>query len=195
MVVLWGGVYLMISAGRAHMYSMLHVPAAAAATVGRYHYAGTIPLVVVVCLALRQVGRLPGLRAVPRGLAVVVGLAVLLYGRRHAGFRIDERPFAHDYFLYTQQDLASTIAAAPQGATLYLENQKTPVYVLGPSIPNRLVPGRAAVFLLTESSLKLDGREVRFVERDPEVLAWYRERPDTPLGRLLVAPEETPASP
>lgn len=196
MVVLWAGVYLMIAAGRAHLYAMLHVTATDAAMVGRYHYAGTIPLIVGCCLVLRQVGRLPGVRAVPRGLAVVIGLALVLhYGRRHAGFRIDERQSAHDYFLYTQQDIARAIAAAPREATLYLENKKSPVKILGPSLPNRLFPGRAAVFLLTEPSMPLDGREVRFIERDPELLAWYRQRPDTPLARLLVAPEEMPASP
>jgi hypothetical protein len=52
------------------------------------------------------------------------------------------------------------------------------------------------VFLLTRSASKLEDRDVRFIERDPDVLGWYREEhPDTPLARLLVAPEETPASP
>jgi len=101
----------------------------------------------------------------------------------------------HDYFLYTKQDLATQIAAAPRETPLYLENSKTPWPVLGVAIPERLVPGRAAVFLLTRSASKLDDRDVRFIERDPDVLDWYRERPDTPLARLLVAPEEAPASP
>jgi hypothetical protein len=51
------------------------------------------------------------------------------------------------------------------------------------------------VFLLTRAASKLEDRDVRFIERDPDVLDWYRERPDTPLARLLVAPEEAPASP
>jgi hypothetical protein len=195
MVVLWAGIYLIIAIGRGHIYSLFHVPAAVAATVERYHYAGTIPLVVLACLALREVGRLPVLHALPRGLAVVVALAVLVAGRDSTAFRIDTRPLVHDYFLYTKYDLAGQIAAAPRGRPLYLENGETPRYVLGAKIPKRLVPGRAAVFLLTGSSSGLDGRDVRFIERDPQVLEWYRARPDTPLGRLLVAPWEAPASP
>jgi hypothetical protein len=192
---LWAGIYLMIAAGRGHVYSMLHVPPATAAAVGRYHYAGTIPLVVLLCLVLREAGRLPGLRAVPRALAVVVALVALIIGRYATDFRIDTRPFVHDYFLYTKLDLAGEIDAAPPGRPVYLENRETPRYVLGPAIPERLVPGRAAVFLLTRSSSGRDGREVHFIERDPEVLDWYRnEHPDTPLARLLVAPEETPAA-
>jgi hypothetical protein len=194
MLVLWAGVYLMIAAGRANLYALLKISPEAAATAGRYHYAGTIPIVLLFCLGLQHVGRLPGLRAVPRWLALALGLGVLVYGRHQSGFRIDERPSCHDYFLYMRQQIADTIAAAPRGATVYLENGTTPAYVLGPAIPDRLFPGRAAVFLLTVPSARLDGREVRFVERDPEVLAWYRdrERVGTPLGRLLVAPEDAP---
>jgi hypothetical protein len=195
MAALWAGVYLMVAIGRGHIYALLNVPPATAAAVGRYHYAGTIPLVVLVCLVLREAGHLPVLRAVPRGVAVVLLLALVLEGRHASGFRIDTRPYVHDYFLYTKQDLASQIAAAPRETPLYLENQKTPLPVLGVAIPERLVPGRAAVFLLTRSASKLEDRDVRFIERDPDVLDWYRERPDTPLARLLVAPEEAPASP
>jgi len=193
---LWAGIYLMIAIGRGHIYALLNVAAARAATVGRYHYAGTIPLAILLCLVLREAGHLPGLRAAPRSVAVVLLLALALEGRHASGFRIDTRPYVHDYFLYTKQDLASQIAAAPRETPLYLENQKTPWPVLGVAIPERLVPGRAAVFLLTRSASKLEDRDVRFIERDPDVLDWYREEhPDTPLARLLVAPEETPASP
>jgi hypothetical protein len=196
MAALWAGVYLMIAIGRGHIYALMNVPAATAAAVGRYHYAGTIPLAALVCLVLREVGHLPVLRAVPRSVAVVLSLALVLEGRQASGFRIDTRPYVHDYFLYTKQDLATQIAAAPRETPLYLENSKTPWPVLGVAIPERLVPGRAAVFLLTRSASKLDDRDVRFIERDPDVLDWYRdEHPDTPLARLLVAPEEAPASP
>ena len=195
MTVLWAGVYLMIASGRGHIYAMMHVPASTAATVGRYHYAGTIPLVVLLCLVLREVGRLPGLHVVPRVPVVVLALVASLAGRYTTGFQIDTYPSIHDYFLYTKLALAGEIGAAPPGTPLYLENGATPRYLLGPSIPNRLVPGRAAVFLLTRSSSGLDGRDVHFIERDRDVLDLYRaEHPGTPLAGLLVAPEEVPAS-
>src|SRR4029453_15690276 len=81
---------------------------------------------------VRPRARLPGLRAIPPGLALALGLGVLVYGRHQSGFRIDERPSCHDYFLYMRQQIADTIAAAPRGATVHLENGTTPAYVLGP---------------------------------------------------------------
>jgi hypothetical protein len=83
------------------------------------------------------------------------------------------------------------VAAAPPGGPVYLENRTSPWFVLGGLLPERLFPGRAGVFLLSASSLPLDGREIRFVTRDPVVLDAHR---GTRLGRLLVAPEEVPAS-
>jgi hypothetical protein len=193
MLMLWAGVYLLIAAGRANIYSLLKISPEAAAMSDRYHYAGTIPIVVLLCLGLQHVGRLLGRRAVPPPwLALTLGLGLLVYGRERSGFRIDEHRACHDYFLYMQREIADAVAAAPSGATVYLENGTTPPYMLGPVIPDRLFPGRAAVFLLTSPSARLDDREVRFVERDREVLAWYRdrERAGTPLARLLVAPED-----
>ena len=61
--------------------------------------------------------------------------------------------------------------------------------------PGRLVPGRAAMFVLTHPSGRLDGGEVRFIERAAEVRDWYLKLPGSPLGQLLVAPEDAPARP
>jgi len=62
--------------------------------------------------------------------------------------------------------------------------------ILGPD-PNISFPGLAAIFLITHDDDQLDGRPVRFVERSPDVLARYRQRPESRLARLLVSPEET----
>src|SRR5262249_14649944 len=116
---LWGGVYPRIPIGSGRIYSLLSVASARAATAGRYRYAGTIPLAVLVCVVVGEAGHLPVLRAVPRSVAVVLLLALVLEGRHASGFRIDTRPYVHDYFLYTKQDLASQIAAAPRETPLY----------------------------------------------------------------------------
>ncbi len=191
MIALWMGIYAVIAAGRANVYWFLNIPPAVAAAMARYHYAATIPIVALLCLALRELGRLPGLRAVPAGAAAAAGLALLVWSHQRSDLRINERPLVHDYFLVTERELTEAIAAAPPGATLYLENRVTPRYVLGAAIPNRLVPGRAAVFLLSRAPAALDGRQVRFVEREPDVLIEHRDR-GTPLSRLLVAPEDVP---
>ena len=63
--------------------------------------------------------------------------------------------------------------------------------ILGPVMPNIDFPGLAAIFLITHDDDQLDGRTVRFVERDPAVLAHYRLRPESRLARLLAAPGDT----
>jgi hypothetical protein len=192
MIALWVGVYLVIAVGRANIYALFKVSPEMAATVGRYHYAGTIPIVVLVCLILREAGQLAGLRRVPRELLTTLGLGLLVSGYLLSHFGIDEHTRVHDYFLYNKQNIAETQGDAPGDGTIYLENGTSPPYVLGPMIPDRLVPGRAAIFLLTHPSGRLDKREVRFIERNPEVLQWYLKKPDTPLRRLLVAPADVP---
>src|SRR6185369_4989114 len=45
-LALWGSVYLVIATGRANMYAVFKIAPQRAAIMGRYHYAGTIPLAV-----------------------------------------------------------------------------------------------------------------------------------------------------
>ena len=187
MLALCGGLYVMIAVGRAHIYALLGMKTTAAAMVGRYHYAGLVPLVVVLCLVLRQLGASAALRRVPAGLALAAGVALWFSGYP-GNFRIDERRSCRDYFVRTQREIADAVRAAPAGAPVTLENGTTPWYVLGLLIPNRLFPGRGAAFLIAHPSGTLAGHELRFVERDPRVRAEYGDRPETPLGRLLVYP-------
>lgn len=93
------------------------------------------------------------------------------------------------------REIASAVASQPDGATAYPTNLQSPRYLLGPVMPERLFPGRAAVFVLTHRSDPLDGRRVRFIERDPEVVAWYLDRPQTRLAHLLVTAEDVAGSP
>ena len=54
------------------------------------------------------------------------------------------------------------------------------------------LPGRAALFALVAPSGVLDGRRVRFIERDPSVLLYQDRAPK--LGALLVPPWEATLS-
>ena len=195
MLVLAGGIYFVVALGRAHAYQEFHVPFARAASVSRYHYAGSIPLTVVLCLVLQQVGRLPWLRALRPGLALAAGLGTLAIGHLWFGSPIDDRFPCREYVAGTLREIAAAVASQPDGATVYLENLESPFYLLGPALPERSFPGRAAVFLITHRSDTIDGRGVRFVERDPEVLEWYLDRPQTRLAQLLVSPEAAATGP
>src|SRR5262249_23270773 len=65
---------------RSVTYAMFNISAASAGRVARYHYAGSLPVAIVLCLILQQVGRLPAFRAIPAPLALVTGLGAIAYG-------------------------------------------------------------------------------------------------------------------
>jgi hypothetical protein len=195
MLVLTASTYLLIAVGRAHIYQVLGIPPGQAASVDRYHYAGSLPVAVVVCLVLQQVGRLGPLRRVPPGLALAAGLGVLAVGYTRSGMRIDQHYACRMYFARTMQEIRDAVASYPEGSTVYLENLSSPRLLLGPVMPDRLFPGRAGVFVITHPSDMVDGRRVRFIEHDPEVLAWYLDRPGTRLAQLLVNSEDVTRHP
>ena len=184
--------YLVIALGRAAEYAVWKIPAWGAAGYTRYHYLTTIPIVVLLCLVLQQVGRLGRLRAVPSGLALIAGLGLIVGGRLHSRFFIDEHPQARHYVAQTLRDLAADVASQPAGSTVFLENRPSPVIVLGPAVGNLAFPGRAALFAITHRSDALDGRRVRFVEPDDTVRAYYIDQPGQRMKQLLVAPADVP---
>jgi len=194
MLVVTGGIYLLIAIGRGHIYQVFHVPPAKAAAVDRYHYAGSLPVAVLLCLVLQQIGRLGPLRRVPPGLALAAGLGVLAVGYARSGMVIDQRYKVREYFARTMQEINAAITAQPPGSTVYIENLTSPRVLLG-VMPNRLFPGRAGVFVITHPSDMVDGRRVRFVERNPEVLTWYTDRPETRLAHLLVNAQDLAGHP
>jgi hypothetical protein len=183
-----GAVYLLIALGRANLYYTFQQSLAFAAVTSRYHYAGSIPVAVLLALILWQVGRLPALRAIPGWLGAGAGIAFVVAGQLLYPVAIDDHYRCHDYFFYTQQEIARAVAAAPPGATVYIENRESPRHLLG-VLDNKLFPGRAAVYVLTHDSATVDGRHVRFVERNPDVLEFVLARPETPLARIMVGPD------
>jgi hypothetical protein len=190
MAVLATGIYLMIAVGRGHMFALFKVSPAAVAQVGRFHYAGSAPVVILICLIVQQVGRLPGLRLVPGTLAFACGLGIVAYGLLTVGLSINENPASRAYVMMTEDVIATSVRAAPPDSTVYIKNDKPPPAVFGPAMPLARFPGRAAIFLLLHRSDQFEGRTVRFIERDPYVLAEYAARPGSRLARLLIRPGE-----
>lgn len=188
MAALCTGVYGVIAAGRASFFDPRLAPGM---TVGqlRYHYLGAIPIVVLACLALREVGRIGPMRAVPRLPLLLVALATGIYGYAHSTFRIYDNVACRLYVANAWRSIAAEAASHPEGSIAYLENGEPPSVLLGPVMRKRDFPGRAAVLLLEQRGDEVNGRRVRFVERDPSVLKWYAGRPDTPLAHLLVDPD------
>jgi hypothetical protein len=188
MAALCSGVYAVIAAGRGSMFDPRLPPGLTAGQL-RYHYLGAIPIVVLACLALREVGRIGPMRAVPRLLLLAVGLAIGIYGYSRSTFRISDNAQCRLYVDNAWRGIAAEAASHPAGEVAYLENGEPPSVLLGPVMRKRDFPGRAAVLLLQQRGDEVNGRRLRFVERDPSVLAWYATRPDTPLAHLLVGPD------
>ena len=197
MVLLATSIYVVIALGRAALYAGLHIPPWAVAGFERYYYVATIPVVVLLCLALQQVGRLVGGPApLLSRLALIAGLGAIVVGRLQSPFRINERGETRYYVSQTLRDIEAAVAAQPPGTTVFLANEESPQFILGPAITNPVFPGRAAVFLITHpSSDMLNGRRVRFVEPDHQLLAMHSEGAGRRLAQLLVAPEDLSARP
>jgi hypothetical protein len=194
MLALAAGVYLVIAAGRSGLYTGA-VSLAEAALQPRYHYLAPIFVVTTACLALREAARLGPLRFVPGWAALAAGLALVVYGRLHSDFVIDDHYPVRQYVLRTLAEIDEAAAAKPPGATVYLENGRSPTDLLGPVLPNSLFPGRAAVFLVTHPTDTHAGRTMRFIERDPEMIPYVRAQEGRRLLDLLVAPQDVPWSP
>jgi uncharacterized membrane protein len=194
MAIVAVAMYGLVAVGRAYIYSAFKTPPETAAATPRYHYAASLPVTILLALVLQQAARLGPLRAVPRPLVLALALGLGAWGHARAGSPVKElRQACHDYFLRTMVGIAKQVQAAPPGGTVYLENGETPRYVLGPGLPLESLPGRAAVFLIANHGDALDGRRVRFIERDARILSSYRSRPGNRLGQLLVEPGEVPA--
>jgi hypothetical protein len=189
MAILCLGIYAPIAIGRS-IFVDPRVPAIPT----RYHYVGALPIVILACLVLGHVARAAPLRAVPPAAFLLAALVIGAYGWAHSDFRIDDHGDSRSSMAGVLRGLDAEVASHPAGTTVFVENGKPSGHMLGPVMVTaaRDFPGRAAVFLLTHDSDELAGRNVRFVERDPAVVAWYARFPDTPLARLLVAPDAVP---
>ncbi len=194
MVLLAAGVYVIIAAGRSGAYAMFKISPPAAARVARYHYVGSIPIVVLLCLIVREFGRLPGLRAVPAPLALAGALGAIAYGIARVGVPIQLYKWTPPYVQRVADETLAAVRAQPPGSVVYIENEKTPIGILGPTLPNFLFPGRAGVFVLQHPTDQLEGRTVRFIERSDEVASFYEDRPHTRFAGLLVRPEKVPGA-
>jgi hypothetical protein len=180
------GIYFAIALGRTWL---LPLPRMAAQL--RYHYVAAIPIVTVLCMSLQEVGQIGPLRRVPRVPLLLATLALFGWGRARSPFHVDLNVGPRVAVESGLRTIAGKVGLVPPGGTAYLENGANTKVLLGPVMPNIDFPGLAAIFLITHDDDQVDGRTVRFVERDPAVLAHYRLRPESRLARLLAAPGDT----
>src|SRR5262249_32768975 len=184
-----------VAAGRSNLYIMFHVEPDAAARQPRYHYVGTIPLVLLACVMLARAARGGGWRAALPGGTLAAWIAVMGRAFVHWALLIADRPAIRTYVGIALNQIATEIRAHPSGDEVYIENSEVPGYVLGPMLHHSEFPGLAGLFVIAYPTNIVDGRRVYFVEHHPLVLAMSRD-PATNhrLAGLLVAPDAVAAA-
>ena len=146
----------------------------------RYHY---LPPLLLLLATVRAAAP-PAAGATARAIAALAaGWAAVVLATDGLAVR-GHRPGWAPVRLVERQ-LRRAAAATPPGETLRLENDPVPIPFAG---RDATLPGRAAVALLLFPDGQVDGRRVRFVERDPALLAVLRAPPPRPIAGLIVEP-------
>jgi hypothetical protein len=180
--------YGIVAAGRANVFLALGRPLEPweAATTSRYHYAALLPVVLLLCLALAELGRRLAVAAHVRD-AVLAAVLLAVGVRALATARaIDAHGDARQATARVVDGIRALVAAQAPGEAVYVPNQAFPPVRFFERADLRGFPGWAAVFVVFFPDNAVDGRRVYFVV--PEELA--RAAPTSGLRRvdtLLVA--------
>jgi len=158
------------------------------AQMARFHYVPTAALVIAMCLALARLAqwvRLPG----PAGTSLVLAWAVLtLAAQQLLGTPIDHFAAARKETNWVLNSVRRAALSAPPDSTVYVENKTFRSVGLALAGSRAAFPGWAALYTIYFPTDVIDGRTIRFVERDPDAIA--AARGDRRTATLLVAPAE-----
>lgn len=171
MLALCLGVYGIIAVGRANFYTTTHVAPDASARQLRYQYAGILPLAVVLCLIVAHFARRLRAPVLLPGAVLATWLAAWAYGFARGGVWIDQHTEARRSVASAAHAIDAMIDGVPVGQTVEVPNRALPPAMLGLLAGPTVFPGWAGVFVLLHPENAIRGRPVRFVERDPAVLA------------------------
>ncbi|MFN8545152.1 MAG: hypothetical protein U0807_13235 [Candidatus Binatia bacterium] len=157
-LVLAVATYGIVAAGRALLFRAFGFSLVQAAAEPRYHYAATVPITMVLAMAIRQfaTGRLRVVVA-----SVVVTLAAA--GAVRSSQRIDLHEEARREVGRALEELQAAAARVPPGGVVVIQNhplQSTGVMMrLAEGVP---FPGLLGVFVIFFPDDAIDGRPVRF---------------------------------
>jgi hypothetical protein len=153
--------------------------------------AATLPLVASIpvvppCMALQEIGR----------VACCVACAGTVGSRRWAGAggrRVPIVGLAPGEVREVEVLLDAGAQAGAIAGVLFASDAVTPLEGATVELyaPAKVDDSANSGWFFATSDSGNDGRTVRFVERDPAVLAHYRLRPESRLARLLAAPGDT----
>lgn len=178
-------VYGMIALGRANVYLMFGTKPAEAARELRYHYVGSIFVVMAFMLALARVMQWKPLIDLPGAL---LGSWALWNAYFYAGNEWTLKTHA-DCRVHVNrmiQEIDSVLLRQPVGTDVYIRNDELPVYCTF-FMGYDSIPGPAAVYVMFHPENDLQGRYPRFVELEPHVGKFDNPR-NRRLSQLLVPP-------
>jgi hypothetical protein len=175
--------YVLVALSRGPMAEFLRTTPTELGGTLRYHYTAQAFLVAAFCVALDTLTSRRRPWAGPAVAGACAGL--LIAGYLHYGISLDLHAASRSEVTNALATLRAQVAAAPPGDTVYLDNRPLAAFGWMPNTPISL-PGLAALFVIVSPSDELDGRRVRFVERNPAVYQHFTARPDSRLADLLV---------
>jgi hypothetical protein len=152
----------------------------------RYHYVPTALLAILFALAAEAAAaRERQARYVTLGL---FGILIWLSLRAHWDQAMIMRFVTPHQLGSETRRLESDVTHSVGAEVTYLGNDPGSVF-----LPHTAqFPGRAALCVITHPDGVVQGRTVRFVEHDADVLAAIRAQGETPVSRLVLSPAEIP---
>lgn len=185
------GTYGIIAAARVDYYERFAIDAWVAARTARYHYLGSVPLALMLCVAVGRAGEALQLCPAHARLLLLAWLAATAFLHARFGREIDHHDTARAEVDRTLGAIRAAVESQPPGRPVYIANR--PFRHVGWLVDRERFPGWAAVFVIFFPDDVVDGRRVYFVEPDRDAAAAARSRRGTRIASLVVATPGTPA--
>jgi hypothetical protein len=149
----------------------------------RYHYTAQLAGTITLCLAISQIPIRAGLRRwlLPIWLVLCIGPYVAVTQEPIAH---PKREAARHEFAIVADYFENVIRAQPDGAELRLPNRKFRNLPMSAA----LFPNWAGLFIILFPENVVDGKTIRFVERNSTLLEFWKRNPNSRIADLLVAP-------
>jgi hypothetical protein len=178
--------YGAIAAGRGNLYVLSGPTATPFSTGGnaRYHYLGTMLLVVITCVAASAAASRPRLPAWVGWTLVGTLLAALAIVPFRRDWRMDDWSTQRRETAAVLGAIRQAALAQPPGSDVRIQNQ--PFAPVGMLVTPADFPGWAAAFVIFFPDDTVEGRRVHFVVSTPEELGAARD--SRRMADLLVAP-------
>lgn len=191
--LLAAAVYALIAAGRGALVDGYNF--GAMVRTARYHYVGPLAAALAIAVVLAELATLLPRSVALRRAALGTWAAAVLALALRIGAPVKHYEDARRETEDTLAAIAAIAAATPRGMDVYIVNQPfRPMMMLASNLV--AFPGWAGVFAVFHADDTLNGRRIRFVIDDPDVLAAARHgrRAEALLTGSPGQPTDGPAS-